>query len=104
MRVKADGEILAESSDVIEVNEDGNPPRYYFPRADVRMEKLSRTETTSECPFKGRAHYFSLKANGDMLEDAVWTYEEPYEEHQALKDRVAFWSEKSQKIEIEPAT
>jgi uncharacterized protein (DUF427 family) len=68
------------------------------------MEKLSRTATTSDCPFKGTAHYFSLKADGDTLEDAVWTYEAPYEEHQALKDRVAFWVEKSPKIEIEPAT
>jgi uncharacterized protein (DUF427 family) len=52
------------------------------------MEKLSRSETTSECPFKGMAHYLSLRAGGTSLEDAVWTYEDPYDEHQGLKDRL----------------
>lgn len=100
IQVAINGELVADSNDVIRLAEDRHPVRYYFPRWDVKMDKMTRTETTSECPFKGTAHYFTLTVNGNDLEDVVWTYESPYDEHAALKDRVAFYNEKIDGIDI----
>lgn len=102
VQVDIDGTVIAQSNDVIKVEEDQHPPRYYFPRVDVRMDQLERSTTTTTCPFKGTAHYYHLKLGDQIFRDAVWTYEDPYEEHRALKDRVAFDNNKFPKLHIQP--
>ena len=105
--VELNGQILAQSRHAIRVEEDGSPGRYYFPRSDVRMDRLQRTSTTSQCPFKGTAHYFNLSmdggGNGGRLDEAVWSYEDPFDEHQALKDRLAFHDDKYRDIRVQLA-
>jgi uncharacterized protein (DUF427 family) len=94
MRAQIGDDVLAESSRVIEVDEDQNPPRYYFPREDVRMDRMKASDTHTYCPFKGEASYFSMELGDGPLADAAWTLKSPYDEHADLKDRVAFYSEK----------
>lgn len=96
VQVKFNGEVIADSRDAVVLEEGSYPPVYYLPRKDVKMERLSRTTHQTYCPFKGHASYFSL-AGGP--ENAVWSYEQPYDEMLAIKERLAFYPEKVDAIE-----
>ena len=72
----SDGGLLAESTRAVALEETGLPTRYYLPREDVRTDLLTESATTSHCPFKGDATYFSAPG----APDAFWVYENPSEE------------------------
>jgi len=98
VRVTYQGEVIADTHAAVELQEDGGegkktvaPVVYYIPRNDVRMERLVRSNHGTHCPFKGDASYFSV-AGGP--ENAVWSYEAPYDEMLAIKDRLAFYPDK----------
>lgn len=93
LQVAINGDIVARSASVIEVDEDNHPPRYYIPRTDVDMDKLSDSNREATCPFKGQGHYFNVNFGSKRLEDAAWSYEVVYDEHQSLKDYIAFHDE-----------
>jgi uncharacterized protein (DUF427 family) len=71
-RDEHDGQVIAESHRAVELHETGIPVRYYLPREDVAVD-LEASETTSHCPFKGDASYFSAAG----VKDAFWVYEDP---------------------------
>ncbi|MCG6957444.1 MAG: DUF427 domain-containing protein [Gemmatimonadetes bacterium] len=104
MRVLANGEVIADSRDVIELIEDGHPDRYDFPRSDVDMNKLENAERSTECPFKGTGRYFNVKSDEGRLKEVAWSYEDTYEEHRALEDRIAFHDEETEAIELAPVS
>jgi uncharacterized protein (DUF427 family) len=91
VQVKLKGEVIADSRDALVLQESKYPPVYYVPRKDVKMERLARTSHSTHCPFKGDASYFSL-VNGP--ENAVWSYESPYDEVAAVREHLAFYPDK----------
>jgi uncharacterized protein (DUF427 family) len=82
------GEVIAESEDTVVV--EGN---HYFPRATLREDVLRDSSTTTVCPWKGTAHYYSLELDGQRSQDAVWYYPEPKPKAELITDRVAFWKD-----------
>ena len=90
VRVSVNGELLADSADTLVLFESGLPPRWYFPREDVRMDLLSPTDKRTSCPYKGHASYFSAAGEDDV----VWTYEQPRHDAADIKDYVAFFNER----------
>jgi uncharacterized protein (DUF427 family) len=100
VRVEVDGEVIAETADAITLEEDGYGPIYYVPRSDVKMDRLVPTARHTRCPFKGEASYFSVKGKGRVREDAVWTYEQPYDEVASIKGRLAFYADKVDAIQV----
>jgi len=85
MKAIWNGEVLAESDDVVEV--EGN---HYFPREALAREHLVESERTSWCPWKGTASYFHVEAGGERNPDAAWVYREPKRRAARIRDRVAF--------------
>lgn len=99
--VELNGEVLAETQHALKLSEADYPAVYYLPRSDARMEKLVRTDRHSHCPFKGEASYFSI-AGGPQ--NAVWTYEHPFDEVLAIREHLAFYPNLVSAIKVDPAT
>lgn len=93
VRVLFEGHEIADSDDVLVLQEASFPPVYYFPRDDVRMAFLRRTDKTTHCPYKGQASYFTIYRDRQVIEDAVWSYETPYPALDAIAGRLAFYPE-----------
>jgi len=91
--VRAAGAVLAESHDAVELCERGYPPVIYFPRDDIAMAFLDRSEKTTHCPHKGDASYYSIQAKSGPLTDAAWSYETPLDGVSAIAGHLAFQSE-----------
>src|SRR5258707_11472503 len=91
VQVKLNGQLIADSRDALLLEEGTYAPVYYFPRKDVKMDRLLRSSHSTHCPFKGDASYYSFK---DGAENAVWTYEQPFDEMLAIKELLAFYPDK----------
>jgi uncharacterized protein (DUF427 family) len=98
--VKFAGQVVADSTHALTLQESVYPAVQYIPRSDVDMKLLERTTHGTECPYKGHANYFSVKVDGRAAENAVWTYETPYPAMAAIKDHVAFYPERVDSIEL----
>jgi thioredoxin len=86
VRAHWNGAVIAESDDTVVI--DGN---HYFPAGSVNEEYLVTSDTTTVCPWKGRASYYSVEVEGKLKRDAAWYYASPSSAASSIAGRVAFW-------------
>jgi len=97
VQVRVNGELVADTTGALALQEATLPAVQYIPIGDVAQEKLTRSDTSTYCPFKGDASYFSVtSAAGDTVEDVIWTYEQPYPAVAAIAGHVAFYPNKAE--------
>ena len=94
VRVTAGGVVIAETTQALILKEASYPAVQYVPRADAKMDLLQKTERVTHCPYKGDANYFSIVSGGKTLENAIWTYEQPYPAMAEISGHLAFYPDK----------
>ncbi len=109
IRAMLHGQTIADSSRVLMMGETRLPTVFYFPRSDISTEFLTRTPLRTHCPFKGDASYWTLKVGEASVENAAWSYEDPYDEARDVKEYIAFswdaidtWLVDNQQIAMQP--
>ncbi|MEO0378645.1 MAG: DUF427 domain-containing protein [Pseudomonadota bacterium] len=90
--VRAGGAVLGESTNALELSEGDYPSVIYFPRTDIAMAFLDKTDKVTHCPHKGDASYFSVVTKSQTLANTVWSYEAPKDGVARIKDHLAFYT------------
>jgi uncharacterized protein (DUF427 family) len=86
VRALWNGKVIAESDHTERV--EGN---HYFPPEALHSEYLQPSDTRTICPWKGKAHYFSLVVDGKKNDDSAWYYPDPKPAAQSIAGKIAFW-------------
>ena len=102
--VKVADKIVADSQKALALHEASYPAVLYFPREDVDMSLLQRTDHSSHCPYKGDANYYSIPTGGTRSVNAVWSYEAPFAAVAQIKGYLAFYPDRVDAITEHPIT
>ena len=94
VRVTAGDIVIAETTNALTLKEAKYPAVQYVPRQDANMALLERTDRVTHCPYKGDASYYSIKADGKILDNAIWTYETPFPAMEEISGHLAFYPDK----------
>jgi uncharacterized protein (DUF427 family) len=94
VRVSIGGVVLVDTTAALAVYETALPPRWYVAPDDVRMDVLERSDTTSFCPYKGTATYWSARIDGVLTPDVAWSYDDPLRESERIARHLAFYDER----------
>jgi len=92
--VAFDGAEIGSTLNALELHEPGHPVRIYFPRDDIQPGILELSETRTTCPYKGEAHYYTIKTLTATGIDQAWFYPDPCPLVEPIKDYVAFWGDR----------
>lgn len=97
--VRSGGAILGETTNALELLEGDLAPVIYFPRADIAMAFLDKTDKLTHCPHKGDATHYSIVNKSSVTQNAVWSYEDPIPAVAEIKGYLAFYPLESVKVE-----
>ena len=98
VEVRVDGQVVAATDHPVLLDETGLPTRYYLPREDVRTDLLKPTTFTTECPFKGRASYWSLEMGDKVHDGIVWSYEHPIPAADGVAGLMCFYPDRAELV------
>ena len=101
VRVELAGETLAETVNGRFLFETGLPTRYYIPEEDVRMGLLRDSPTSSACPYKGAARYWSARIGGRTYADVAWSYPLPLPEARKVAGHLCFDPARVDRLTVE---
>ena len=93
------GRTVADTTRALTLREATLPPVQYIPRDDVDMRLLERTTHATYCPYKGDCAYYTVATDERRSDNAVWSYEAPYEAVVGIKDHLAFYPNRVDRIE-----
>jgi uncharacterized protein (DUF427 family) len=93
VRIELDGDVLAESARPTLLFETNLPVRFYLPPKDVRGDLLRRSPKRTVCAYKGEASYWSADLGDRLVDDVLWSYEDPLPDAAAIAGLVAFFDE-----------
>lgn len=85
------GETVVDTGNGKLLHESAMLPQWYLPLADVRSDLLVESSSSTHCPFKGDASYYSLRVGDRVVEDAIWTYRTPLPEASWLDGLAGFY-------------
>lgn len=101
LEVTIAGAVVCRTTRPLLVCETGLPPRWYAPRLDVRMDLLEPSDTVTSCAYKGEARHWHARIDGELHEDACWTYVYPADPFHQLADRICFYDERVDEVRVD---
>ena len=101
VKIVVGGEVVAETHRPRLLFETGLPTRYYIPKLDARLDLLTATNTSTRCPYKGKAVYWSVNVNGKEFVDIVWGYPAPIPECPKIENLLCFYDEKVDAVYVD---
>jgi uncharacterized protein (DUF427 family) len=104
MTVRVGDKVVADTTAALTLNEAGYRPVHYIPINDVDQTMLRSSPTSTYCPYKGDASYYSIAGPDGIIEDAIWTYEHPYEAVEVIAGHLAFYADRVQITETAEAS
>ncbi|RWP19331.1 MAG: DUF427 domain-containing protein [Mesorhizobium sp.] len=100
--VRAGDTVIASSRRAKLLTEPPYPGVLYIPFEDIDFDQLRKTEFSTHCPYKGDASYWSVLPAAEAGKDAMWAYEQPFDEMIEIRNHCAFYPNKVT-VEAEPA-
>ncbi len=91
LRVQVGDVTIADTTRGLLLWETEHLPVYYFPLADIRMDLMTATNHTSECPYKGTARYYTVNAGGKPVENVMWQYQQPIPACPSIGEYASFY-------------
>jgi uncharacterized protein (DUF427 family) len=103
VRVEVNGHVIADSAAALTLQEASYPAVQYIPRDDIEMGFFGRTAHHTQCPYKGEANYYTATIDDQVIENAAWSYENPYAAMEQIRGLLAFYPNKARIYEVDPS-